>query len=187
VRRVIAAVAVLIMLAGCTRVHPCDPRDPSVSLNEVNRIIDARRVRVSLLDGTWTHADHVSVAADSVRLTARGTPQQLEDHPRTIGHAVATSEVEAITMSNRPRGALQGGLWGLGIAATVGFVAGISSGGGEFGFGGSISAVESGALGAFVCGAIGALAGVVVGVISGSNDVYDFTAAPAELGGPPSH
>jgi len=181
-KRVMAVLAAATMLSGCTHVHPSDPTAPGLRLEDLNQSLEGRTVSVTLLDGTEFGAASVVVRVDTTSLVPQGEPSWKPPTRAALGRAFPTSEVESLTVTQRGRGAFEGGMLGLLIGAVAGAVVGAasyepSSGDFESGPGSSGEAAVGYGL---IFGVVGAGVGLVAGASVGSSDVYDLTEAPED-------
>jgi hypothetical protein len=181
-RRLIAGLGAVLVLVGCTHVHPVNLAAPGADIDQVNRQLADREARVSLVDHAAVVARDVSVSADSVFIQAH-----------MLGHAswwlgsasaVPISEVRSIEVTRRGRGARDGALLGLGLGVAAGAAIGVivfEASSGE-------SEMWSRGVSAFVCSMIGGVLGtgfgLLVGANTGSIDVYDLTGASGATGSP---
>jgi hypothetical protein len=167
-RKAIASLTLVAMLAGCSHVHPSDPTSGADVVNDVNRAVKGRTVDITLLNGKELWAENVRVTADSTWFDVAGRPSHSRPWRLDIGRGVPTSEIEAISIRRHVRGALEGAVYGLLIGVGPGMIVGARSP--------YMPPITGGVL----FGMIGLAAGLVYGVIGGSKDVYDFTKAPRE-------
>jgi hypothetical protein len=181
-RRLIAALGAVLILVGCTHVHPVNPAARGADIDQVNEQLADREARVSLVDHAAVVARDVSVSADSVFM-----------RPHMLGHAswrlgparaVPITEVRSIEVTRRSRGARDGALLGLGLGVAAGAVIGVvvfEASPGE-------SEMWSRGVSVFVCSIIGGVLGtglgLLVGANAGSTDVYDLRAASGATGSP---
>jgi hypothetical protein len=172
-RRIIAGLSAVLVLAGCTHVHPADPTAAGTDLDHVNAKLADRVVRVRLLDGTELLAHDVSLSADSVSMR----PQMIPEADWWLGprRALPASEVGSLEVTRRGRGALDGALLGLGIGCASGAAIGVSL----FPRGPILftTAGQVATLGGVLFGVLGTGLGLLVGGSVGSTDVYDLTRA----------
>jgi hypothetical protein len=180
VRRLIAALSAASLLVGCAHVRSADPTAAGVDLDDINAKLAGRTVRVRLTDDTVLVAHNVSVSADSLfarppRLLLASLPW-----PARVARALPISEVSAIEVTRRGRGAFEGTLIGLG----VGSVAGVALGAATFDPGDDLTSTTGDAalLGGFLFGVLGTGLGLLIGVGAGSTDVYDLTRVPGATG-----
>jgi hypothetical protein len=181
-RRVIAAVTLAAMLAGCTHVHPTDPTSAENALDDVNRAVRGRTVDIMLANSTEVRAMDVTVAADSTRLVVVGRSWPPASEQASIGRGLPTSEIRAISVTRRGKGALEGA----GRGALIGFLSGAILGAATyeppppdaFLYIGPESAGAAAVWGGVLIGVVGLVVGLVWGAARGSKDVYDFTETP---------
>ncbi|MCK4679977.1 hypothetical protein KAT82_02535, partial [bacterium] len=167
-RKAIASVTLVAMLAGCSHVHPSDPTSSADVVNEVNRVVKSRTVDITLLDTKELWAENVRVTADSTWFDVVGRPSHSRPWQLDIGRGVPTSEIGAISIRRHGRGALEGAAVGFLIGAVPGMIVGTRD------------PYATPVIGGVVFGVIGLAVGFVWGAIAGSKDVYDFTKAPRE-------
>ena len=173
-RRLIAALSIVLLLAGCARVRPADPRAAGVDLDDINAKLAGRMVRVRLVDGTELIAHDVRISADSVFFRPQMFPH-LESPwpwPAREGRELSISEVDSIEVTRRGRGAADGALIGLGIGAAAGAAIGASWE--DSGLSTGATALVLGT----VFGVLGTGVGLIIGVGLGSTEVFDLTTAP---------
>lgn len=167
-KKTIASLTLVAILAGCSHVHPSDPTSGADVINEVNRAVKDRTVDITLLNTEVLWAENVRVAADSTWFDVVGQPSYARPWRLDIGRGLPTAEIETISIRRHARGALEGGGFGL----VTGFLAGAILGARDPWF----DAVDGGT----IVGGLGLAAGLIYGAIAASKDVYDFTRAPRE-------
>jgi len=168
-RRRILIACVALSLASCAHVHRVSPGTPGVGLQEVNRRLAGRMVLVKLTDGTEFGASDVSVSPDSLYMRPRQVPIAHSSGWTRVARAIPIREVDAIEVTRRSRGALDGALLGL----TLGGAAGAALG--PLILDSSVAAEEA-ALGGIILGGLGVSVGSLLGFGTGSTDVYDLSA-----------
>ena len=179
-RRLIAALGAVLVLLGCTHVHPVDPAAQDVDLDDLNGTLADREVRVRLVDDTELFAGSVRVSADSVFLR----PQMPREARWRLwsGSALPLSEVRSLEVTRGGRGARDGARLGMGIGIAAG--AAIYVGVYEANPGGLWSREASAVVGGIIGGVLGTCLGVLIGANVGSKDVYELTGAPGTTGYP---
>jgi len=173
-RGLLAVALVSLALVGCAHVHPANPRTPEVDLERINADLAGRMVLLRLSDGSELMAQDVRVAADSIHLRRRTVPLASSPGWTRAVAALPISDVLAIEVTRRGRGALEGGLMGLGVGALLG----VAIGGSWYREGVPPSLGESRVIGSVIFGALGGASGVAVGAGIGSTDVYDLRHGP---------
>lgn len=151
--------ALLLITAGCARVHRIDPT--SRSIEDLNASAKNRRVTIKLTDGRTRVGD---------RLIARSDTVSWYDIDRITGrYAVPTSQVHKVSVKVRGRGMGRGALWGLAAGGVVGgaVFAGLTA---DTEFGPMFGLLLGGGLSA----AIGAGIGAAVGFFMGDKEEYIF-------------
>ena len=172
--RLVAALGIALLLAGCAHVRPADPMAPGVDLDSINAKLAGRVVRVRLVDDTELLAHSVRVSADSVFLQ----PQRVLDVDWWLGpaRALPTSEVGSLEVTRRSWGAADGALIGTGVGIVAGAAMGAATN--EANEAPIWSNETSALVGSAVVGVVGAILGAVVGAGLGSVEVFDLTKAP---------
>ena len=165
-RKAIASLTLVAMLAGCSHVHPSDPTSGADVINDVNRAVKGRTVDITLLNGKELWAENVRVTADSTWFDMVGRPSYSRPWRLDIGRGLPTSEIEAISIRRHGRGALEGAIFGFLTGSVPGMIVGMRDP--------YVTPVSGGV----IFGAAGLVVGLVYGVIGGSKDVYDLTKAP---------
>ena len=165
---------VSLMLVGCAHVYPANPGAPGVNLELVNSGLAGRMVLLRLSDGSELMAQDVRVAADSIHLRRRTVPLGSSPGWTRAVAALPLSDVDAIEVTRRGRGALEGGLMGLGLGAFLG----IPIGGSWYREGVPPSLGESRLIGIVIFGTLGGVSGAALGAGISSTDVYDLTSGP---------
>ena len=183
VNRFVAVFAAVTLLAGCARVHPCDPSAATTNLEEINRELAGRTVVLTMADGSRVGAWNVSLSADSLfmapkRLRRFGSPKR-----GFMVSALPTSVVHTVTVRGKSkwRGAVDGALVGLGVGVILGTAWGLAA----HEPGNLLSEGESASMGGVLLGVIGSGVGAVFGFGIGSTDAFDLTRARG--GRPGSH
>jgi hypothetical protein len=173
-RGLLAVALVSLALVGCAHIHPADPRTSETDLERMNSDLAGRMVLLRLSDGSELVAQDVRVAADSVHLRRRTVPLVSSPGWTRAVAALPIADVRAIEVTRRGRGALEGGLMGLG----VGVLLGVPIGGSWYREGVPPSLGESMVVGSVIFGVLGGASGVALGVGIGSTDVYDLSSGP---------
>ena len=162
-KRTVASITLLVMLAGCAGIRPYDQVLPEATLDELNRALDGQAVQVTLWDGTEVWGENMTIAPDSAYISVTGRPSNqppLEVVPRM---SLPTPEIERIAVTRTGRGARRGAVRGFLMGAGMGAAIGAS---GE----------DSEALGwTIATGAAGAAIGLLLGALAGSTDIYNLS------------
>jgi len=167
-RRAVALLTLVAVLAGCSHIRPSDPTSGGDIPAEVTRALAGREVEVKLSSGAELWAEHVNVGRDSTWFSVLGRPSHVRPWQVDVGRGVPNGSIGSISVRRHWRGALEGGAVGL----LVGFAFGLLAGWKDTWF----EPIDGG----IVLGRAGLIAGVVYGGLSGSKDVYDFTRAPRD-------
>jgi hypothetical protein len=167
-KRAIASLTLVAVLAGCSHVHPCDPASGPEVRSGVNQEVEGRAVDVTLSSGAVLWAENVKVGADSTRFSDLGRPSHVRPWQVDVGSPLPNSAIREISVRRHLRGALEGGAIGL----VIGFSFGLLAGAKDTWF----EPIDGGKL----FGAAGLIAGLTYGALKGSRDVYDFTRTPLD-------
>ena len=169
-RKLIAALSVVVVLAGCASVRPANPLAAGVNLDEINDALAGRMVVVRLIDGSAIVAHDVSISRSSVSFRRELFPHASSSWPSRNAEVLPVSDVRSVEISRRGMGALQGSLLGFGVGAA----AGAAIGGPGFRPEDSLSVFT----GAVAFGLLGSCLGFLMGASLGASEVYDLTRVP---------
>lgn len=153
---------VAVIVAGCSSSNFVTSSDLTSPNPEINRRLEGKEIRITLLDNHETEGSDLRVGADSARWV------DLKSHDTV---AVPTDSLKTVVRTNRLLGGLEGLGLGIAIGLPVGFVAGLVA------FGGGSQGDLSGLAGVVMMGggaAAGALGGTIIGLSTGHDEVYAF-------------
>jgi hypothetical protein len=148
--RLSSIAALAILLAGCAQVHVVDPGAPSTGLDSMNDALIGRNASIELAEGERISGRDVHVGALSTTW--------LRPEGDVTPVSVPTSSVRSITVMERIRPAILGGVVGLVTGMVAGGALGLSA------------LADSGleVLGVIAYGAMGATGGLVAGASLGA-------------------
>jgi hypothetical protein len=189
-RRIVAMIAIALVLFGCAPVHRVNPVGSASDRDDVNRALQGRRASIELATSVpprpsvVLRGESVRVEADSTRMTVLRRPSEIT---ALIGEptygarrdtTLSTRDMARVSVRRRWSGAVLGHLRGLLVGASAGAVLGfVSYGEPDLIVG---SRADAAGIGAVLLGVVGAGVGLVGGSIWGATEVYDFDAASSD-------
>jgi len=178
-RRMIALVAIACILSGCAHTHRVDLAGPEPDLEDVNRVVRGRRASVELVGVSRNGlprrlpAEGITVGGESTSLTLLSEPQEVQalwgepSYAARKDTTIGTASIARLSITSRPRGALDGGLLGLALGIAGGALLGLR-------IDDPASDFARASLGGFFGAIFGTGIGLAFGIGLGSTHVFEF-------------
>lgn len=170
-KSIVALIALVLVLSGCTHMRTVDPISES-SFPDINRLGQRHSATIILADGRALKGSSLQVTPDSASWLDPVTGRF---------ETATTEEIRTITFVRKGKGALQGVATGVLMGVALGVVIGFSGGDDPPDKCGwfdvlctELTATEKAKSGGQIGGALGGLLGTLVGASKGKKDIFQF-------------